>query len=48
MSKSVKILYLIVEIVYIACVTLAAIHFDKISILWFYLLVILLRAYRGR
>lgn len=47
MSKSVKILYLLVEIVYIACVTLAAMHFDKISILWFYLLVIALRAYRG-
>ena len=47
MSKSEKILYLVVECVYIACVTLAAISFGKIGILWWYVLVLFLRAYRG-
>ena len=47
MSKTVKILYLLVEIVYIVCVTLAAMHFGRTGILWWYVLVLLLRAYRG-
>lgn len=47
MSKSVKILYLAIECVYIVCVTLAAMHFNSAAILWWYVLVLLLRAYRG-
>jgi hypothetical protein len=47
MSKSVKILNLVVEIVYIICVTLAAMHFNRIGLLWWYVLVLFLRAYRG-
>ncbi len=47
MSKTVKILYLFVEIVYIVCVTLAAMHFHSTNLLWWYVLVLLLRAYRG-
>ena len=44
MSKTVKILYLFVEIVYIACVTLAAMHFNSTALLWWYVLVLFLRA----
>lgn len=33
----------ITECVYIACVTYAAVHFEKISILWWYVMVLLLR-----
>lgn len=47
MSKSVKILYLIVEAVFIVCVTLAAMHFNNTALLWWYVLVLLLRAYQG-
>lgn len=47
MSKSVKILFLAVEIVYVACVTIAAMHFNNTAILWWYVLVLFLRAYRG-
>ena len=47
MNKIEKLLYTLTEIVYIVCVTYAAIHFGKIGILWWYVLVLLLRAYRG-
>lgn len=47
MSKFVKILYLVTECVFIVCVTLAAMHFHKTSLLWWYLLTPVLRAYRG-
>ena len=48
MSKTVKIIYLLTEAVYIACVTLAAMHFHNAALLWWYVLVLFLRAYRGR
>lgn len=47
MSKTVKIIYLLTECVYIACVTLAAMHFHNTALLWWYVLVLFLRAYRG-
>lgn len=47
MSKTVKILYLFVEIVYIACVTLAAMHFNSPHLLWWYVLALFLLEYRG-
>ena len=47
MSKIEKLFYIFAEIVYIACVTLAAMHFGRIGILWWYVLVLFLRAYRG-
>lgn len=47
MNKIEKFLYILAEIVYIVCVTLAAIHFNSAAILWWYVLVLLLRAYRG-
>lgn len=47
MSKIEKLFYIFAEIVYIVCVTLATIHFDNTGLLWWFVLVIFLRAYRG-
>lgn len=47
MNKDLKFLYTVMECVYIACVTLAAMHFNRASLLWWYVLVIFFRAYRG-
>ena len=47
MSKSLKLLYLATEAVYIACVTIVAMHFNNTALLWWYVLVLFLRAYRG-
>ena len=47
MNKIEKLFYISAEIVYIICVTLAAMHFGRIGILWWYVLVLFLRAYRG-
>ena len=47
MNKIEKFLYIVAEIVYIICVTLAAMHFNNTALLWWYLLVLFLRAYRG-
>lgn len=35
------------ECVYIACVTLAAIRFEKVGLLWWYILVLFLRVAWG-
>ena len=47
MNKIVEFFYIAAEIVYIVCVTYAAIHFKNTAILWWYVLVLFLRAYRG-
>lgn len=48
MSKAVILINAFAEIVYIVCVTVAAMHFNSIGILWWYILVLILRAYRGK
>ena len=47
MNKITKLLYLTAEIVYIICVTYVAMYFGKTGILWWYVLVLFLREYRG-
>lgn len=47
MNKIEKLFYIAVEIVYIVCVTFVAIRFNNTSLLWWYVLVLFLRAYRG-
>lgn len=42
-----RLLYISAEIVYIVCVTLTALHFNNTALLWWYLLVLFLRAYKG-
>lgn len=42
-----KLLHLAADCVFFACVTLAAMHFHSTNLLWWYVLVLLLRAYRG-
>ena len=46
MNKIEKLFYIAAEIVYIACVTQAAMHFNNTALLWWYVLAIILRAYR--
>ena len=48
MNKITNLLYLTADIVFIVCVTYAAMYFGKTSILWWYVLVLFLRAYRGQ
>ena len=47
MNKIEKLFYIATECIYIVCVTLAAMHFNNTALLWWYLLVLFLRAYRG-
>ena len=47
MSKIEKLLYIITEIVFIVCVTYVALYFHNAALLWWFVLVLLLRAYRG-
>lgn len=48
MNKDLKILYIVMECVYIACVTLAAMEFKNASLLWWYVMLLFFRVYRGR
>ena len=47
MNKIEKFLYITAEIVYIVCVTYAAMYFHNAALLWWYVLVLFIRAYRG-
>lgn len=47
MNKILLLLNAITECVYIVCVTYAAIHFGKIGLLWWYILVLFLRVTWG-
>ena len=47
MNKIEKLFYITTECIFIVCITLAAMHFNNTALLWWYLLVLFLRAYRG-
>ena len=46
MNKIEKLLYITAEIVLIVCVTYVAMYFRNTALLWWYVLVIFLRAYQ--
>ena len=48
MNKIEKLFYIATDCVYIVCVTLAAMRFHNATLLWWYVLVLFLRAYRGK
>ena len=47
MNKILLLLNAVTECVYIVCVTYAAIHFERIGLLWWYILVLFLRVAWG-
>lgn len=48
MNKALKILDAITECVFVVCVTMAAIHFRMTGLLWWFVMLPILRAYRGK
>lgn len=48
MNKTLKIFDAVTEGVFVVCVTLAAMHFNMPALLWWFVIVPILRAYRGK
>lgn len=48
MNKTIKILDAVTECVFVICVTMAAIHFNMYGLLWWLVMLPVLRAYRGK